>query len=78
MSAGADQAVRVWSVATRRNSLRRFPDAFNSASGPRQITCDEDGQVRYCRIAPTSFHLRMEVQRCGKFRNARLCCLVSE
>eukprot|EP00892_Ulva_mutabilis_P001651 jgi/Ulvmu1/11487/UM077_0036.1 len=47
VSAGADNAVRVWSVETHRNTLRRFPDAFNSAMGPRQIATDECGQVLY-------------------------------
>jgi WD40 repeat protein len=51
VSAGTDNAVRVWSVADYTNSLLRFPGALNSARSSRQIAVEPSSQVR-CSAIP--------------------------
>lgn len=54
VSAGTDNAVRLWSAADRTNSLLRFPGALNSARSMRQIAVDPDSQV--CCAVLSSVH----------------------
>jgi WD domain, G-beta repeat len=46
VSAGADNAIRLWDAQTWHNCLVRYPEAFNSARSARQIAVDESCQVR--------------------------------
>jgi WD40 repeat protein len=60
VSAGADNAARVWDVRSWRNCLVRFPGALNSARAARQIAVDDSGQVGPCWFIPwksVSLHL---------------------
>jgi WD40 repeat protein len=45
VTAGTDDAARLWDTHTWHNCLVRYPEAFNSANGPRQIAVDDSSQV---------------------------------
>jgi WD40 repeat protein len=45
VSAGTDNAVRLWSAVTHRNCLVRYPEAFNSTNAARQLALDSSSQV---------------------------------
>ena len=51
VSAGRDNAVRLWDAERLHNCLVRFPEAFNSASAARQIAVDSTSQVRPHQLA---------------------------
>lgn len=46
VSAGTDNAARLWDTRTWHNCLVRYPEAFNSATAARQIAVDDASQVR--------------------------------
>ena len=46
VSAGADNAMRLWDAQRWQNCLVRYPEAFNSARNARQLAIDDSGQVR--------------------------------
>ena len=50
MSAGADNAVRLWDAQDWHNCLVRYPEAFNSARAARQLALDDSGQVCMFRV----------------------------
>jgi DNA excision repair protein ERCC-8 len=79
ISAGNDDQIRLWDAASHRNMLVNYPNAFNRASKPRQISVAEGGDAVFhpsgsaLQIFDTQGGRQIKVLSGGHFESVNAC-----